>query len=247
MSKKCQIYVIFINNSYYSYSNKAYPDSIRNYVIENYFELLKSCSAQTFSAEMTITVCEPIIHAVAYCENKAFFKQSSEALIQGLLPGAEGDEDEEGEECDSNVEELENSGLDEEEECDTDDDEIESSGSDENEESLSEEDCESELEFVSGEEVDFDSEDFDNIKNDNNDSESSCSHEEGHCEDEEMLEEEPFIFDYSLLSKFIFEFGAREDVLVRNRRFLYELSQIIGEVATGIFESCCGEDDTCCN
>ena len=42
-----------------------------------------------------------------------------------------------------------------------------------------------------------------------------------------------------------FEFGGREDVLVRNRRFLYELSQIIEEVSTGI-ESCCREGEDCC-
>lgn len=196
-------------------------------MIENYFELLKSCSAQPFSAEMTVLVCEPIIHAVAYCENKAFFKQSSEALIQGLLPDAdEGDEEdgegesEEDEESEEELEEEENSGLENENEIGSD---IESSGEE------------------------FDSEDFDNIEDDSHG--SHCSHGSECCnnhddeEVQEMIEEEPLIFDYSLLSKFIFDFGAREDVLIRNRRFLYELSQIIEEIP---IESCCGESESCC-
>ena len=212
-------------------------------MIENYFELLKSCSAQPFSAEMTVLVCEPIIHAVAYCENKAFFKQSSEALIQGLLPGADDDAEEAEEDEEEEVDCDEESGSDEDIDSEIDaeeDDEIES----ENESS--------EMEEISGDEVEFDSEDFDNIKDDCHDHDSECGE---HCEDEEMMEEEPFIFDYSLLSKSIFDFGAREDVLVRNRRFLYELSQIIEEVANGTFESsccdegesCCAENDSCCN
>lgn len=214
--KRFHHFVIF-----FSHSNKAYPESLRNYVIENYFELLKSCSAQPFSAEMTVLVCEPIIQAVAYCENKAFFKQSSEALIQGLLPGADDDvnSDEEGF---SGEEELE-----------------------ESDEEIIESENESDIESISansGEEVEFDSEDFDNIKDHCHDSE--CCHDHDHSDEDE---DESFIFDYSLLSKFIFDLGAREDVLVRNRRFLYELSQIIEEVATGTFESCCDKDGSCCD
>ena len=226
-----------------SRSNRAYPESIRNYVVENYFELLKCCSAEPFSAEMTVLVCEPVIHAVAYCENKAFFKQSSEALIQGLLPG--GDCEDEacaegcGEGCGDN---CKMSGCEDEDESvseDSNDSQI-SEGSDE-EDSMQE--CSED------EEAEFDSEEFDNIEDDvcdeNEQDESGpcCSGDEhDHCE-----EEEGFIFDYSLLAKFIFDFGAREDVLVRNRRFLYELSQIIEEVSTGAMDSCCQSGDACCN
>lgn len=242
----------------FSYSNNAYPDSIRSFVIENYFDLLKSCSEEPFSAEMTVLVCEPIIHAVAYCESKAFFKQSSEALIQGLLPGG----DDESEELDANDIEDDNEST---EELGSEDESMEESDMSVSEEELEENE-------VSAEEMEFDSEEFDNIKDDGCESNPSDSEEcdedlEGEsCEEscgealgcheectesgcEEDSEEEAFIFDYSSLGKFIFDFGAREDVLVRNRRFLYELSQLIEEVATGSIKpsSCCHEGDSCCN
>ena len=67
------------------------------------------------------------------------------------------------------------------------------------------------------------------------------------CGGGEEEEEDAFIFDYSLLSKFIFDLGGREDVLVRNRRFLYELSQIVEEVSNGAIDSCCQEGESCCN
>lgn len=193
---------------------------------------------------MTTLVCEPMIHAVAYCENKAFFKQSSEALIQGLLPGNEEAEDfEEMSECENEEKESEEDENSDEEEGNSED-----SIDDENEESLNEE------EESVDEDVDFDSEEFDNINNDGNDcGDSHCcdGHDHSECSEEEEEEgEESFVFDYSLLAKFIFDFGAREDVLVRNRRFLYELSQLIEQVATGTFESCCDEtchNQACCN
>lgn len=178
---------------------------------------------------MTVLVCEPVIHAVAYCENKAFFKQASEALIQGLLPGAD-------EEAEENEGEEELEGSEEEEEEDLENEESEDNEEDESKE---DEEMESNNDSISGEEAEFDSEEFDNIKDD-------C-HDSDFCEnDQEVIEEESLIFDYSLLSKFIFDFGAREDVLVRNRRFLYELSQIIEEVASGTLETCCDEGDSCC-
>lgn len=251
------VHIYFI----FSYSNNAYPNSIRCYVIESYFELLKSCSEEPFSAEMTVLVCEPIIHAIGYCESKAFFKQCSEALIQGLLPGeddeAEGIEDEEEENGEDIEDENESEEL------------LEGSEASGLEEEL-EDDEEAE---ASGKEFEFDSEEFDNIKDEGCESNISDSEWEGsdeeceqvdggetcgelcHKDEEEMdsecesedEDEEAFIFDYSLLGKFIFDFGAREDVLVRNRRFLYELSQIIEEVATGTLESsCCHEGESCC-
>lgn len=196
---------------------------------------------------MTVLVCEPMIHAVAYCENKAFFKQASEALIQGLLPG-----DNEGDDLEENM----NS-----------DEENEEQDSNSEEESVEElEEVEEEEEREEEEEVDseeFDSEEYDNIKEcdeenecfDHEEENECCDHEENDCcddssNDDASDEEDQFVFDYSLLAKFIFDFGAREDVLVRNRRFLYELSQIIEQVATGTFESWCNEsceDDACRN
>ena len=180
---------------------------------------------------MTLLVCEPIIHAVAYCENKAFFKQASESLIQGLLPGE--DEEEPELEIDEEMgsgeeEEEEDPEEDSEEEEEEDSGEIESFGS------------------ISGEEVEFNSEEFDSIKDDHihESGYSCCEHDHEHEDDDE---DDVLIFDYTLLSKFIFDFGAREDVLVRNRRFLYELSQIIEEISTAGTESCCHEGETCCN
>lgn len=187
---------------------------------------------------MTVLVCEPMIHAVAYCDNKSFFKQVSESLIQGLLPGGEYDE-------------VEN----EEESCsdDGESDEIE----------VSSESCD--------EEAEFDSENFDDINDDVAEVSDSCNDEDcegcdkdNHfvCEDEKCVgesENEDFeeecddnlVFDYSALSKFIFNFGGREDILVRNRRFLYELGQIIEQVSTNSFESCCNQEacgeGSCCN
>lgn len=230
---------------------------------------MKSCSAEPFSPEMTVLVCEPIIHAVAYCDNKAFFNQASEALIQGLLPGGDCEEDcgeECGDECGEQCGDHCDMTHEEESECSESENDEEGSENDEiSNEAMSMQDC-SEGE----EEADFDSEEFDNIKDDGSNSEeevselesdaseleeegseleeeshSCCSGDEhDHSEDEE---EKAFIFDYSLLSKFIFDFGAREDVLIRNRRFLYELSQIIEEVSSGVMESCCQEGDSCCN
>ena len=176
---------------------------------------MQSCTSEPFSAELTVLVCEPIIHAVAYCENKAFFKQASQALIHGLLPGSDEEEEEEEEE---EIMEYSNDQLGELEESDVDS-----------------------ISANSDEEIEFKSEDYDKINDDLH--EDNCC-DSNHGDNEEMNNEEPFIFDYSLLSKFIFDFGAREDVLVRNRRFLYDLSQIIDEIATG---SCCDEEESCCS
>lgn len=178
---------------------------------------------------MTVLVCEPIVHAVAYCQSKAFFKQSSEALIQGLLPGEE-----------------EESGSSEIDETFT--DVVNKQESDSN--------CSGSEDFLNEEEdkdsqSEFDSEEFDHIKDHCHDSETCCEHdhehehEHGHEHEHDLeheYEHEIEIFNYSLLGKFIFEFGAREDVLVRNRRFLFELSQIIEEVASDIQTSCCHKE-----
>lgn len=198
---------------------------------------------------MTILVCEPIIHAVAYCDNKAFFKQSSEALIQGLLPGGDCEDEECGEECGDHCEVSHGDDSDCSEEEDAEISEV-------SDEEAAMQECSED-----DEEACFDSEEFDNIKDDGcdldedeeeeeEDEESgSCCSGDDHDHSQNEEEEESFIFDYALLSKFIFDFGAREDVLVRNRRFLYELSQIIEEVSTGVMESCCQEQEgeSCCN
>ena len=190
---------------------------------------------------MTLLVCEPMIHAVAYCENKAFFKQASEYLIQGLLPGGDEDENEEEfkdeeefEECEEECEEGKDSDSANEEL------EVEISVDDEKSEDS---EFDSENSEFDSENAEFDSEEFDNI------SDESCGDS---CDEDHGHENGEFVFDYSLLAKSIFDFGAREDVLTRNRRFLYELSQIIEHVATGTFESCCTEEggcegETCCN
>lgn len=187
---------------------------------------------------MTTLVCEPIVHAVAYCENKAFFKQSSEALIQGLLPSIDDEDEIEGEESDIEIG---------------------------NEEMIASEEDQDEKKLEEDEEEEFNSEDFDNIKDDGvdddegfesceasgNDSEPSIEHDVAEeCDEEEGEEEEEYIFDYSLLSKFVFDFGAREDVPTRNRKFLYELSELLTEIENGSgHEGCCNHDDedTCCN
>lgn len=201
---------------------------------------------------MTILVCEPIIHAVAYCGNKAFFKQASEALIQGLLPGGDcededcSDEDECGDHCEmSHGEDSDCS------ECDSKEDSENAEISDVSDEEAEMQECSED-----DEEACFDSEEFDNIKDDGSDledeKEDADEEESGSCcsvddhEHSEDEKEEEFIFDYALLSKFIFDFGAREDVLVRNRRFLYELSQIIEDVSTGAMEACDQEGESCC-
>ena len=238
-----KVYFVFYIYNIFSYSNHAYPDSIRNFVIENYFELLKSCSEEGFSAELTVLVCEPIIHAVAYCENKAFFKQATESLIQGVLPG---DDEDDFDNLDEIVEKSEN-----EEECsesDQSDDgnELYESDNTEMNRDISKDSDSSEIDHdveidsedisSSGDDEGFDSEEFDNIKDTISDDHSS---------EDEFLN----VFDYSLLSKFIFDYGGREDVLARNRRFLFELSQIIEEVESGYdaVSSCCHEGESCCN
>ena len=216
----------------FSYSNRAYPESIRNFVVENYFDLLKSSSEESFSPELTVLVCEPIIHAVAYCQSKPFFKQSSEALIQGLLPGEVDDEDDVEDEI---SEDLEENVQENKSESDIEED-VESIN--ENDDPESDEQDDSDMEAFN-DDAEFDSEEFDNIKDNCHDSEGCC----GDSHDDHEHEHEQEIFDYSLLGKFIFDFGAREDVLVRNRRFLYELSQIIEEVSSNIqAASCCNHD-----
>lgn len=291
----------------FDYSNRAFPESIRIYVIENYFDSLKAAAVEPFSAETTVLVCEPILHAVAYCQSKVFFKQASEALIQGILPGEDESED---------MESSEEEGIDRVEEEEEEKEDVEMSQEEEKEEAeSSEEDLEEDLEEVDSEveevecdesgesvvdddeeqEADFNSEDFDNIKDDvgsdcdSNEEELECDEEEleedleedleeedvdseecegedccesgqccnednedccdEECSDEDCEEEESVeIFDYSQLGKFIFDLGARSDVLIRNRRFLYEFSSILDEINQGYEEAtatgtgCCDHD-----
>ncbi len=218
-----------LSSTVFDFKNLAFPMSIRAYAIEHYFAIVKSVREEPFSADMTLLVCEPIIAAVAFCDNKTFFSQFSEALIQGILPSGE---DEEFLEDDGEGEEIESEDEDEEELDDEDD-----------EEGLEDED-EEELENGN----DFEEYEKDVLKND---SEDELEDEEFEEDDEEMQSDceslsdySPSLFDYSKLGKFIFEFGERQEVLVRNRRVLFDLSKIIDQINSGEVDCCSGE--ACC-
>ena len=220
----------------FDFKNQAYPMSIRSYVIENYFAIVKSVRDVPFSAEATILVCEPIISAIAHCDNKVFFSQFSEALIQGILPGEEGEEVEDGMELESEIESESNEEvplveegeeLDEKDALETDfDEEV---GEDEEEEE--EFDLESEEED-DDEEEEEEEEDFEE------DGEKDDEMASDYC-DEDYVNS---IFDYSKLGRFIFEMGSKDDVLVRNRRFLFDFSKIIEEINSGEVD-CCGSNN----
>lgn len=226
----------------FDFKNPAFPISIQSYVVENYFGTVKSVFEGPLSAEMTILVCDPIIQAVAYCNNKVFFTQFSETLVQGVLPGEEEEED------DGEMSEDEEQEDDVDEEALQDDDEKDSASEEEEDEkeALTEE---SEQEIIDDEEIDSDLEVID----------------EDMTEDEEDGEQGEFFFDYSKLSKHLMDVGGREDINVRNRTFLYDFSKIIEEVESGEFaqeqcvDECCGEachdeecaeygsEEECCN
>lgn len=216
----------------FDFKNQAFPMSIRSYVIENYFPVLKSVREVPFSAEMTVLTCEPIITAVAYCNNKTFFTSFSEALIQGILPGEENEEDFEGGVISG--EELE-------------DDSIENIPEEEDE--AAEESFDEKEPLESAEDEDFGSEVEDMSGTDDDDGEEEASDDyDGSEEDVSETESSPefvqSVFDYSKLGKYIFDLGGKEDILVRNRRFLFEFSKIIDQVNCGEVDCC--DNDYCC-
>ena len=231
-----------LSSTVFDFKNLAFPMSIRAYVMENYFSILKSVREEGFSAEMSVLVCEPIISAVAYCDNKTFFSQFSEALIQGLLPQGDSEDDFEDEEHDN--ESDENADGQEHEM------EFEENSEVESEVEFDEKDA---LEVISDNEEEYQDEeevsneedgDFDEIDSEDDE---IVSEEDGIESDDgssSHAEYSPTLFDYSKLGKFIFDYGSCEDILVRNRRFLFDLSKIIDEINSGEID-CCGNGDYC--
>lgn len=88
-------------------------------------------------------------------------------------------------------------------------------------------------------EIECDKEEAETDSENNVDSEED---EENSYQDSDCCEESiPSIFDYSKLGKYLFEVGGREEVIVRNRRFLFDFSKIIDEVNNPEVDCCGGE------
>jgi ribosomal RNA-processing protein 1 len=213
-------YVSLLKSVPFNYANPAFSEAIRNYIVENYFVLLRKAAKRlSFSAELSVMLCDPMVHAAAYCKSKVFFTQACENLLQGILPEeADDDEGEVGEESYDEEEE----GGDEENSEGEDEDEENSVG--EEEESNEEED----------EKVD-ESDDMDS-------EESDCCGGEQCCEDSEDSEDsEAFetLLNYERLPEHIFQVGGNDNVSLRNRQFLYDLSKIVEEVRDSSMSGCC--------
>jgi ribosomal RNA-processing protein 1 len=220
-----------LSSSVFDFKNLSFPMSIRAYIIENYFSILNSAVKKSFSADISVLVCEPIISAVAFCDNKIFFSQFSEALIQGILP--------------QNTE----SDLDDDMECES--EEFEENSQSDSEFELDENNA---LEVISDDQIEGDScEDSGEdrqLDEEKEEEENSDEEMDSEIESESVADFASTLLNYSKLGKFIFEFGGREEVLVRNRRFLFDLSNIIDEINSGRVDccdsnNCCGTEEAC--